>query len=143
MALIIVAAIAVPPIVALSTSGSRAIADDRRSFHAAWFATAVLEQIIADAGTQDGEMDLAAMDAPGYLDDPGAGLRARLEDLVSEYESRGMAYEVTIGPALDAAGSPVDASDRAATRLVTVEIVYTNELGRDVRAPLSTVVGAA
>ncbi len=142
MALVIVVAVAVPPIAALSSSSSRALVEERRSFHTAWLATAVLEQIIADASSGDESMSLEAMGDPAYLDAGDGGLRARLATVTDAYEDQGMTYEVSFGLVRDAEGNAIDADDRAATRLVTVEVLYTNGLGRAVRAPFSTVVGA-
>jgi len=142
MALLIVVAVAVPPIAALSASSSRALVEERRSFHTAWLATAVLEQIIADASSGEEPMSLDAMGDQAYLDDGATGLRARLASITDSYENDGMTYEVTFGLVRDAEGNAIDADDRAATRVVTVEILYTNELGRAVRAPFTTVVGA-
>lgn len=142
LALLIIVAIAVPPLAALSASSSRALAQERRYFHSAWLATAVLEQISADGLSGQPGMTLEAMGDAAYLTTPGTGLRDRLVGVASAYENEGMTYEVTFGPLRDASGAAVAAESRAATRVVTVEIVYMSHDGREVRAPFTTVVGA-
>lgn len=142
MALLIVVAIAVPPLAALSAQSSRALAEERRYFHSAWLATAVLEQIRADALSEDAAMSLEAMSDAAYLSAPATGLRDRLSETVSAYEDEGLSYEVTFDDVRDATGAAIGAGERSATRLVTVEVLYASQDGREIRAPFSTVVGA-
>ncbi len=141
MALVIVVAIAVPPIAAISVSSSRALVEERRTFHTAWLASAVLEQIVADAGTGDEGLDLEAMGDAAYLDNGTSGLRVRMDSVATDLLAGGLAYEVVFGLPRDATGALIDVNDSAATRLVTVTVSYTNELGRGVDATFSTVVG--
>lgn len=141
LALVIVTAIAVPPLVSVATSGSRAVMDERSAVRAGWLASAVIEQVIADAGSGLASRGIVAMGDPAYLEGPSEGLRARLVSVASVYADRGISYEVTISAPVDATGAGVDASQQTATRLVTVEVVYTDESGTTRRAPVRTVVG--
>jgi len=136
MALIIVATIAIPPLASLAVSSSRAVVDERRMFQTAWLATAVTEQIVADAASGEDAMTLEAMGDAAYA----ADLRARLATLSSAYEDVGVTYSIAFGTPVDAEGNAVDADDPTATRLVTVEARYVNELGREVVAPFVSVV---
>jgi len=139
LALVIVTGIAVPPLVRVATAGSAATVSERRAVRAAWLASAVIEQVAADVASGDASLGLAAMDKPAYLDDPASGLYARLDSTASALA--GMTYGVTIGPVVDASGAGVDTGDPEATRLVTVEVVYTDGFGVERRAPVRTVVG--
>jgi len=141
LALVIVTAIAVPPLVRVATAGSAAVADDRSAVRAAWLASAVVEQVVADAASGEPGLGLEAMGDAAYLDDPADGLYARLQPTSAVYAARGMTCEVTIGPAVDASGAAVDAADPEATRLVTVEVIYTDARGVERRAPVRTVAG--
>ena len=134
LALVIVIAVATPPLVASATAGSRAAADSRARAQALALASAALETVIADAASGRPELGLEAMGEPEYLSDPESGLFARLERVSEAAEAAGVRVTVTIASPVDARGEDVDASDAEALRLVTATASHPSSLGEIGRA---------
>ncbi len=140
LALVIVIAVATPPLVMAATASARASAESRHRALALHLASAALETVIADAASGEPSLDLAAMGDAEYLDDPAAGVYARLERVGAAADAASVRLEVVIGESVDAEGSAVDPSDATATRLVTATATYPTSAGPE-RVALRTVVG--
>lgn len=130
LAVIVVLAIAVPPAVSMMTDSARAQADSVTLSRATWFATGILEYVMADASSDAPLLGFAAFDdEDAYLNTPDTGLYARMSAMIAQYNTMGLTQSVTIGPLSNAGGVVTGDADEDIFRNVTVSVTWTTLRG--------------
>ncbi len=138
---VVVLALAVPPMLSVTTEVVDAQAESVQISCATSLAQGIVEHVLADVHSGEGAPGLAALaDADVYLEHPSTGLRTRLAWLAEPYEARGMSWDVEIGPLVNATGS--ESGDGAADiyRHVDVEVTFGGSRGQ-MSVSLGLVVG--
>ena len=113
IAAIVIIATIVPTSVIMLRDSATARIDSVQTTRATWLATAVAEQIKADAASDNPSFGTDAFaDDNSYLNDPTTGLYARLDALATFYDNWGVSYTVDISdPVSDsgvATGNPTE-----------------------------------
>jgi prepilin-type N-terminal cleavage/methylation domain-containing protein len=130
LAVVVVLSVAIPPAVSMMADSARAQADSVTMTRATWFATALLEQIIADVSSDSAGLGFAALaDSDAYLTTPGAGFEARNGPLIAYYATLGLTHSVLIGELSDAGGTVVGDTDEDIFRTVTASVTWTTLKG--------------
>ncbi len=137
---ILVLAIAVPIATAMLTRATTARVDAADATRGVQLASTVMEQLLADVASPDAALGMAALEAPeAYVD----GLRDRLAGVTSFADPHGIAWDVQIGPLVDAAGASTGDPRRDLYRSVTVTAAWTGADGAPRTLSLAAVVGDA
>jgi len=132
LAVIVVLSIAVPPAVSMMTDSAKAQSDSITLTRATWFATGILEHVMADASSDDAGLGFAAFaDSDAYLNTPDTGLADRISAMSAHYASLGLTYSVTIGPLCDATGAVTGDADEDVFRQITAGVSWTSMRGVD------------
>ena len=140
LAVIIVVAIAVPPIAAIASSRAMAVSDATRRHAAMLLAAGVMESILADSESTSTDLGFEGFARADYLTAPVIGLRPRLTEMAEPAGALGVSYDVAIGSCVDADGSPASDDAPGALRLITATASWTNAQGDPESLPLSTLV---
>ena len=129
---VVVIAIAVPPMLTVSHAVAGSRAESSRVSVATSLAQGVMEQILADMSEEDGAPGFGALaDADAYLSTPDAGLINRVEWLTEHYSERwGMTVTVEIGDLISVDGSVTGDVSRDIYREVAVVVDIPGETGR-------------
>jgi len=131
LAVIIVLAIAIPPAMSMMTEGARSQADAVAQTRATWFATAILETILADVASEDPDLGFEALDNFGvYLKTPVTGLHDRLAPVRDHYEPMGFSYDASAGPLSNETGVVTGDAQQDVFRTVTVEVSWSTLRGQ-------------
>lgn len=126
LAVIVVLAIAVPPAVSMMTDSAKAQADSVTLARATWFATGILEYVMADASSDAPLLGFAAFDDDdAYLNTPGTGLYDRMDSIIAHYNAMGLTQGVTVGPLANASGVVTGDADEDIFRNITVSVTWT------------------
>lgn len=127
IAAIIILALTAPVTLSVLSDAAASRIDALNTTRATWYAGAVIEHILADVSSGSPGLGFDALaDADHYLNDPGAGLEARLGKLVAPYADLGMSHEVVIGAPVAADGVATGDADLDLYRYVTVTIHWTS-----------------
>lgn len=145
IAVVVVLALAVPPMLVVTADAVDARLESVRIAEATALAQGIAEHVLADAhAMEDGTGGAPGFDgladASAYTDDPTNGLRTRLAWLAEGYESRGMTWDVEIGELVNAEG---DASGDAAVdlyRRIRVLVDFAGSRGQ-MRVAMTLMVG--
>ena len=138
---IVVLSLAVPSTMAMIRDATVARAENALTIRAQWIATAVSEQILADAASDDPSLGMSGFaDSNAYLNNPGSGLYERLAHLDSDYARFGIEYEVEIRPLTAANGTPSADADENIYRQIEVRVTWQGATGEDRTMPLSFIV---
>lgn len=130
LAVVVVLAVAIPPAVSMMADSARAQADSVTITRATWFASALIEQIIADVNSDDAGLGFAALDdSDTYLTTPSVGFEARNSALIAHYGSLGLTHGVLIGELSNASGTVVGDIEEDIFRTVTVSVTWTTLKG--------------
>jgi len=141
MVVIVVLAISVPPTLMLMDDAASDRVDSVSTTRATVLAAAVLEQVIADVHSPATGLGFAAFDdPPTYLDTAGTGLRDRLTDVSSVYDSLGLSYSVDIGALVDQGGVVSGDSGLDVFRRITVTIDFPSARVGTLSLAVSTMV---
>lgn len=132
---VLVLAIAVPPmVVGVSDSVGRR-SDAIQLIRASTLASAVMNQIKSDSITTDIGADVAT-----YLNRPATGLRARMDRVTSIMTAAGLSFNVAVSDRLDLSLVPSGNRNRDLFRTVTVTVRFTDSIGSVREIPFDTVV---
>lgn len=135
VAVVLVLAIAVPPTISMTLESANRRADAIAITRATTLASAVMDQILCDAVTDD-----LGANVPAYLETPSTGLRARLAPVASIYTDQGFTFEVSMSGLMDrsltASGDPA----RDLYRTVDVTVRYVDSTGAARAIPVTTVI---
>ena len=130
LAVVVVLSIAIPPAVSMMADAARAQADSVSTTRATWFATALLEQVIADVNSDDAGLGFAALaDSNVYLTTPKVGFNDRNGPLIAHYSGLGLTHSVLIGDLADAGGVVTGDADEDVFRTITVGVAWTTLKG--------------
>jgi prepilin-type N-terminal cleavage/methylation domain-containing protein len=130
LAVVVVLSVAIPPAVSMMTDSARAQVNSITQTRATWYATAVLEHVIADASSDDPVLGFAAMaNSSAYLTTPTTGLNDRLGSISTYYAALGLTHTVTIGALSDATGTVTGNSSLDVFRTITVGVTWTTLKG--------------
>lgn len=140
LAVVIMVAVAVPPMASVAWSHARASGDAARRHAAVHLAVGVLETIIADGESAAPDLGFSGFARIDYLDAPINGLRTRLDDMTEPATSKGITYEIEISEPFDSAGDPALPTEALAMRLITVTASWRNTDGRASTFQLQTAV---
>lgn len=121
--MIVVLSITVPITVAMLHGQADSATDAVQFARAGALATAVCEQIIADASSTADNINFWSFDDElVYLDTPTTGLRDRLDSVTALYEEQGFDYELDIGPRVDSDLAPSMNDAENVFRVITVRV---------------------
>ena len=127
IAAILILAVSIPTTVSMLTDAASARIDASHASRATWYATIVMEHIIADAASASPELGMDGFsDAAAYLDNPGTGLNSRIASIIEPYTDAGFAHAVNLRTPVAADGLPTGQPDLDAYRYVTVTISWTS-----------------
>lgn len=135
---VLVVAMTVPITMRALTESGHAARHAAMVDRAATLGGAVLESVIADANSP--AIGFMGIDAPGYLDDPATGLRARLADVAEPYGAMGITYGIELGDLSDAQGNVTGDAQRDVYRVVTVRVSWTDARRNRHDLPMSCLV---
>ncbi len=97
---------------------------------ATWFATSILENIIADVNSDDVNLGFSALDdSNAYLTTATTGLNNRLSAVIAHYSGLGLTHSVLIGGLSDASGAVSGTPSENVFRAITVGVTWTNMNG--------------
>lgn len=136
--IVLMLAIAVPTSTRMIIDASAERADRVLLAAGTTYASAVLEQIIADVSA--GGLDVLADDAL-YLDTPGTGLWARCAWISAPYEARGIEAEITISGLMSRTGEVSLTAEENRFRLIEVSVSVPTSTGEMLHVPVSVMVG--
>lgn len=137
---LVVLSLSLPPALILMSDGAKAKAGAVQGERAVWFATAVMEHIVADVASSDPALGFTALaDASVYLETPSTGLTARLASVEAFYQTFGLSYSVSISELVSKTGVATDDSDADVFRIVTVTVSWQGAHGL-VEFPVTCVV---
>lgn len=138
---IVVLSIAVPATMAMIRDATVARADSTLTSRALWLGSAVSEQILADAASDDPELGMEGFEnQSAYLQSGTSGLYDRLEPVAADYAHHGILYEVSIGPLVSEDGTASGDPALDIYRQIGVEVLWTNASGDNKTMPLSFLV---
>ncbi len=140
LAVVIVIAIAVPPMAAIATSRAHAVTDASRRHAAMMLVVGVTEAIMADSESSAPLLGFEGFARVDYLSAPVTGLRDRLTSMAAPAETFGITYDVTIGSCFNSSGSPALFNTPGALRLITVTASWVNAAGDPTSLPIKTLV---
>lgn len=145
MIVVVVLALAVPPMLIVTADAVDARVESVRIAEATLLAQGVAEHVLADVhATSDASGEPVGFgsmaDAAAYMDHPTAGLRARLAWMSEPYESRGISWDVEIGELVNAEGVESGDAGENLYRRVRVFVGFSGSRGR-MHVPLTLVVG--
>ncbi len=132
---VLVLAIAVPPMVTGVADSVNRRADTIQLIRASTLASTVLNQIKSDSVATD-----IGANVTTYLNAPATGLRARLAPVTSVMTSAGLAFDVTISGLKDLSLTSSGVPTRDLFRTVTVTVRFTDSRGGLREIPFDTVV---
>lgn len=108
---IIVISLMVPPAVAMLRDASTVHAVSLNNVRAVTLASAVLEQVLADASSPSTNLGMSAFASPStYLNTAGTGLVSRMSGVSSLYSGMGFAWSLNIGGLVNSAGASTGTS---------------------------------
>lgn len=139
--IVIALAISIPPTISWLGQSAERRADAVMALRATSFATLVMENVIADSGSDASGLGFDALaNSAVYLDTPVSGLRARLASPAASAATFGISYTVTIGPLVDSAGVVNSDAGKNMFRVVTVVVNAPSASGGSLSVPLSVMV---
>ncbi len=128
IASIVIIATIVPTSVLMLRDATTARIDAVQTTRATWFATAVAEQIKADAASTSPALGTPAFaDANAYLNTPSTGLYARLSDLSTFYNTSAITYTVTISTLVSDSGTATGNVAEDIYRYIQVNVVWSSD----------------
>ncbi|MCB9847839.1 MAG: type II secretion system protein [Phycisphaeraceae bacterium] len=131
LAVIVVLAIAIPPAVSMMVDGARTQADSVALTRATWYATSLLECVMADVNSDAPGLGFDALaDADAYQTTPTTGFDDRNGVVIGHYAKYGLSHDLVIGELSNAAGVVTGDSDQDVFRTVTAQVTWTNRLGQ-------------
>lgn len=140
---IVALAIAVPPALAWMDSSVSSRADSVNTARATAMATAIMENVLADAASTSAGLGFAAFASPTtYVDTATTGLRARINGVTDVYAKLGFTWTLDVGALVNSAG--VTSGDSAADifRVVTVNVSFPSASGGRLTLKISSMVTA-
>lgn len=141
LAVVVVLSVAIPPAVSMMVDSARAQADSVKQTRATWYATAVLEHVIADVNSDDAGLGFDALaDSNAYLTTPKTGLDDRILGISAYYNGLGLTHTVQIGALSDANGVVTGDAGQDIFRTITVGITWTTLKGDSRTLNLGAVV---
>ncbi|MEC9374455.1 MAG: prepilin-type N-terminal cleavage/methylation domain-containing protein [Planctomycetota bacterium] len=141
VAVVVIIAVAAPPASMMLTEAARARRDSVSNPRAQWLATATLEHVLADSrSAADGRGFEAFGDATLYLEEANDGLYARLDDMLSFYESAGLTVEVEIGGLISHDGTVTGDADRDVFREVAAIVRWRKSDGEMAETRIGSLV---
>lgn len=130
LAVIIVLSIAIPPAVSMMVDSAGAQSDAVMQARATWFASALLEQVMADVNSDAPGLGFAALDdTDAYLTTATTGFNDRNAALVASYNAMGLTHDFLFGDLADATGAVTGDADQDVFRTVTAEVTWTDMSG--------------
>jgi len=139
MAVVVMVAVAVPPMAAIARSNADASGDAARRHTATHLAAGVMEAVLADSESTDARLGFEGFARVDYLDAPTDGLRARLSTMAEPASRFGITFDVTFSDPFTNTGDPASADATLALRMVTVRADWRTLGG----APASVVLQSA
>ena len=137
VAVIVALAFAIPTTLSWFNDSATSQIDAININRASTLASAIMENVIADAAsTTPGQGFTAFADRTVYLDAPSVGLRARMATTSSTYQTLGYTWEITIGPLTDYQGNTTSDARLAVFRLVTVNVTFPSARGGTLTLPI-------
>jgi hypothetical protein len=140
MAVVVMVAIAVPPMAAVAQSHARAAGDAARRHTALHLAVGVVEAILADAESTGPRLGFEGFARPDYLDHPVDGLRVRLTDMAEPAAALGIRFDAELSDPFTNTGDPAALDADHAMRLVTVTARWTSMAGAEASLELQAAV---
>lgn len=140
MAIVVMVAVAVPPMASIAQSNAVRAGDATRRHAAMHLAVGVTEAVLADSESTHPLLGFEGFARADYLTAQGIGLRSRLARLEEPAAAFGVTYEVSFSDPFTAAGDPASADADLALRIVTVRAAWTTVMGRDGSIELKTAV---
>ena len=136
-------AIAVPPSMRFAEDIGTARTDAVLVERSAMLAQSVVEAVMADTYSDADGMGAAVLDdLPGYLDDPVAGLRRRIEAVTAGHAAVGLSFDVGAEDAVSADGTATGDAALDRYRPVTVTVRVPLSTGA-LDVPVSTMIDVA
>lgn len=140
MAVVVLVAIAVPPMAAIAQSHAHAAGDAARRHTAVHLAAGVVEAILADVESTDPRLGFAGLARPDYLESPVDGLRLRLGSMLDPAREMSIDFDVVFSDPFTNTGDPAGATEPLAMRVVTVTSTWQAMSGRPASFDLQTAV---
>lgn len=140
LAVVIMVAIAIPPMAAIAQVRADAVTDAARRHAALHLAVGITEAVLADSESTAPQLGFEGLARADYMDAPVNGLRIRLKDMADPATTLGITYDLTIGPSLDVKGKPAAFDAPSALRLITVTASWTSASGKAASLALKTMV---
>lgn len=141
VAVVVVLALAVPPVLGWMDRASRDQADVVSAMRATHLAQSVLEQVLADCAAS-GSIGFDSLAEPDYLSRAVTGLRPRLEPVAQAFAPAGVEYDVTIGPLVSGTGLSTGQPTLDRFRRVVVTATAPSATGPAIAINLEAVVCA-
>lgn len=141
VAVVVVLALAVPPVLGWMDRASREQADAIAAARGTLLAQSVLEQVLADCAAT-GEISFDSLGEPDYLTRAVGGLRPRLDPIAQTFASAGVEYDVVIGPLVAASGATTGQPERDIFRRVTVTATAPSATGPSLAISIEAMVCA-
>jgi len=141
LAVVVVLSVAIPPAVSMMVDSAAAQVGSVMQTRATWFATAILENVIADANSDDANLGFAALaDSNAYLTTPTTGLNDRMSATTTFYAGLGFSHVVFIGALSDATGTVTGDVNQDVFRTIAVLVTWTTLEGDSRTLTISSVV---
>ena len=140
MAVVVLVAIAVPPMAAIARSHAHAAGDAARRHTAVHLAAGIVEAILADVESADPRLGFPGLARPDYIESQVDGLRLRLGPMLEPATALRIDFDVAFSDPFTNSGDPAGAADPLAMRLVTVTTTWPSMSGRAATFELQTAV---
>ena len=122
--MIVLVAIAVPPMAAIARSHAHAAGDAARRHTAVHLAAGVVEAILADAESTDPRLGFPGLARPDYVESEVDGLRMRLGSMLEPAAAMSIDFDVALSEPFSNSGDPAGSADPLAMRIVTVTATW-------------------
>ena len=140
LAVIIMVAIAIPPMASIAQSRAASVSDASRRHVATHLAVGVTEAILADVESASPRLGFEGLARGDYLTAAADGVRTRLAAMAAPGAAMGITYDVTIGSPVDIKGKAAAFNAQFALRLITVTASWTSATGTPLSLEITTMV---
>ena len=140
MAVIVLVAIAVPPMAAIARSHAHAAGDAARRHTAVHLAAGVVEAILADVESTDPRLGFPGLARTDYVESQVDGLRLRLGSMLEPATALSIDFDVVFSDAFSNTGDPAGPTEPLAMRIVTVTTTWHAMSGQPASCELQTAV---
>ncbi len=136
---VVVLGLAVPPTLMMIDATVDRQIDSLNVVRATTLATALAEQVIADASSASPGLGLSGVSASDYATKAG-GLNERLSATISPYQALGFSHAVSVGGLVSKTGAASGTTSENVFRLATVTVSFPSVRGGTMSLDLSALV---